>query len=404
MLGRVRRPRNGGRPVVGRRCADGVAGCALGDPASGTFRGSSTVFFGFSVTVTGRADARRDLAGSARRGRGGDIVPNGPRVAALSRQHAQRDLACCPSSSGCGRPVPRRWRPRAPPRAAKDIILLRPRRTAGPILPMQVPIAARRSLAGAPGPPELCGPVARHRALSGAGRSALRGRRGGTCSAAAAGAAGAAAGLPVATGGATLPPSAVGCRIVAVPAACAESNAGTAGHVVAEGPRPRRAPRRRAQGSGAFPMRWRAGWLWLGLIMAGGLSLSWLRGHPRRGAAPRPAYEKQLERWPRKARRRARAELTCPFLEGAATPHGRPDARGAFLEAVPSGPRGRRHDPRDDGGRRPQRARLRFGAGNGRRRGGRGAAGRGAAAQLPLWCQVLADFAWREGRADTAKR
>lgn len=132
------------------------------------------------------------------------------------------------------------------------------------------------------------------------------------------------AGTPVATGAGDVAALAVGCGIVE-PGRTAIT-LGTAGHVVAQA------------GDGnvpddlglwAIPHALPKISLCLGLIMAGGLSLAWLRRVLAHGDQP-PDYS-ALERLARGSPIGARGISFLPFLEGVATPHRRPDARGAFF-------------------------------------------------------------------------
>jgi xylulokinase len=147
---------------------------------------------------------------------------------------------------------------------------------------------------------------------------------GGRVTAAAAAATGLPAGLPVAVGAGDVTALAVGCGLVR-PGRVAIT-LGTAGHVVAEAP-----PGAAGRGRGLWrlPHARPGAALLLGLVMAGGLSLDWLR----RSLAPgreAPGFA-ELERLAAGVPAGSDGVTFLPFLEGAATPHRRPDARGAFL-------------------------------------------------------------------------
>jgi xylulokinase len=130
-------------------------------------------------------------------------------------------------------------------------------------------------------------------------------------------------GTPVAVGAGDVAALAVGCGIVA-PGRVAIT-LGTAGHVVA--PATQVGP---VAGLGLWriPHALPGASLLLGLIMSGGLSLAWLRQVLAAGRKP-PDFA-LLERLAGEAPPGSRGVTFLPFLEGAATPHRRPDARGAF--------------------------------------------------------------------------
>jgi xylulokinase len=69
--------------------------------------------------------------------------------------------------------------------------------------------------------------------------------------------------------------------------------------------------------------------IWLGLVMSGGLSLSWLHRTMSMGAAPL-SFEAFVET-AAAAAPGARGLIFLPFLEGAATPYDRAEARAAFV-------------------------------------------------------------------------
>lgn len=145
----------------------------------------------------------------------------------------------------------------------------------------------------------------------------------GTVSAEAAAATGLAPGTPVATGAGDVAALAVGCGVVA--RGRTTLTLGTAGHVVAEATAPRPEP---DGGLWQIPHGIFGRGLWLGLIMSGGLSLSWLR--TILGASQPPDFE-TLGRLAAAAPAGADGATFLPFLEGVATPYNRPDVRGAFL-------------------------------------------------------------------------
>lgn len=132
------------------------------------------------------------------------------------------------------------------------------------------------------------------------------------------------AGTPVAVGAGDVTALAVGCGIVA-PGRVAIT-LGTAGHVVAQETQPGAAD---AKGLWRIPHAIPRVTLLLGLIMSGGLSLAWLRQALAAGREA-PAFG-ELEWLAGEVPAGARGVTFLPFLEGAATPHRRPDARGAFL-------------------------------------------------------------------------
>jgi xylulokinase len=147
---------------------------------------------------------------------------------------------------------------------------------------------------------------------------------GGRITSEAADATGLPAGTPVAVGAGDVTALAAGCGIVA-PGRVAIT-LGTAGHVVAQ---QSRAGSAGGQGLWRIPHAIPGVTLLLGLIISGGLSLAWLR---QALAAGRQAPEfGELERLAAEVPPGSRGVTFLPFLEGAATPHRRPDARGAFF-------------------------------------------------------------------------
>ncbi|WP_306119872.1 MULTISPECIES: FGGY family carbohydrate kinase [unclassified Roseitalea] len=195
-------------------------------------------------------------------------------------------------------------------------------------------------------------------------------------------ASGIAPGTPVATGAGDVAALAVGCGIVA--RGRTTITLGTAGHVVTEATAPE--PRQR-HGLWQIPHGIAGRDLWLGLIMTGGLSLSWFRAILAQGGAP-PAFE-ALDRLAAHAPPGSEGAVFLPFLEGVATPYGRPDARGMFFGL--SSAHGTGHMVRAvmEGvafnARQCVRAHEAAGAATGEVRLAEGGA------QSPLWCQIMAD-------------
>lgn len=144
----------------------------------------------------------------------------------------------------------------------------------------------------------------------------------GTITAEAAGATGLARGTPVATGAGDVAALAVGCGVV--DAGRIAITLGTAGHVVAEASAHRPAG---DAGLWRLPHAVAGRRLWLGLIMSGGLSLAWLRSILAHAETPDFAT---LDAWAAAVPAGAEGLTFLPFLEGAATPYSRPDARAAF--------------------------------------------------------------------------
>lgn len=130
-------------------------------------------------------------------------------------------------------------------------------------------------------------------------------------------------GTAIATGAGDVAALAVGCGIV-VPDRTAIT-LGTAGHVVSEASK-----RESASGTGLWriPHGVFGRDLWLGLIMSGGLSLSWLRSVL--GVDAPPEFE-TLDKLAAAAPVGPDCPIFLPFLEGVATPYNRPDVRGAFF-------------------------------------------------------------------------
>lgn len=129
--------------------------------------------------------------------------------------------------------------------------------------------------------------------------------------------------IPVATGAGDVAALAVGCGIV--DARSIAITLGTAGHAVAQS-----MTQRPDQASGLWqvPHAIADRQLWLGLIMSGGLSLSWFRSILAHAKAPDFA---KLETLATAVPAGSEGAIFLPFLEGASTPYNRPDARGAFF-------------------------------------------------------------------------
>jgi xylulokinase len=99
---------------------------------------------------------------------------------------------------------------------------------------------------------------------------------------------------------------------------------GTAGHVVLSGPPREPGTRGFWQIAHAIPGQM----VWLGLVMAGGLSLAWL--HRLFGAGRETLTFDQLAALSEGVEPGAGGVTFLPFLEGAATPYDRPDAKGSL--------------------------------------------------------------------------
>lgn len=131
--------------------------------------------------------------------------------------------------------------------------------------------------------------------------------------------------LPVVPGGGDVAALAVGCG-VAEPGVLGVT-LGTAGHVVlaVDAAAPFESSAGLWRVAHADPTRA----IWLGLVMSGGLSLAWLHRTLRAGA-PDFTFE-DMTTLSETAPAGARGVTFVPFLEGSATPHGEPRARGAFV-------------------------------------------------------------------------
>jgi xylulokinase len=138
----------------------------------------------------------------------------------------------------------------------------------------------------------------------------------------AAAATGLTAGTPVVPGGGDVAALAVGCGVIAD--GIIGVTLGTAGHVVLSAKSMPSGASGIWQLAHAVPDRV----VWLGLIMTGGLSLAWLHRTIAAGR-PSPTFE-ELVALADKVGAGARGVSFLPFLEGAATPYDRADARGSF--------------------------------------------------------------------------
>ena len=163
----------------------------------------------------------------------------------------------------------------------------------------------------------------RHRPATSAGNRAVhRGRRPHHASASAA--TGIPEGMPVVPGGGDVAALAVGCGVISD--GVLGVTLGTAGHVVLSSKR-----LFLAAGNGLWQISHMIEdrIIWLGLIMAGGLSLTWLHrvmslGQSTTSFEDFVALADAVEPG-------ARGLIFLPFLEGAATPYERPNARASFI-------------------------------------------------------------------------
>ena len=128
---------------------------------------------------------------------------------------------------------------------------------------------------------------------------------------------------PVATGAGDVAALAVGCGIVNENRIAI--TLGTAGHVVSQAKSKKLI---KNVGLWQLPHAVAERQLWLGLIMSGGLSLSWLKSIL---SFPQPLEYEQLNTLASEVQAGSEGAFFLPFLEGAATPYSRPDVRGAFL-------------------------------------------------------------------------
>ena len=130
------------------------------------------------------------------------------------------------------------------------------------------------------------------------------------------------ASIPVAPGGGDVAALALGCGVISE--GVLGVTLGTAGHVVVSSRRP--LPRA-DYGLWQIPHIVEDHLIWLGLIMAGGLSLSWIHriaGHP---TIPFDDFSALAGA----AAPGSGGLIFLPFLEGAATPYQRPGARASFI-------------------------------------------------------------------------
>ncbi len=146
----------------------------------------------------------------------------------------------------------------------------------------------------------------------------------GRVSASAAEATGLPAGLPVVPGGGDVAALAAGCGVSKQ--GVLGVTLGTAGHVVLAVDAA--APFESSAGVWRVPHADPTRAIWLGLVMSGGLSLAWLHRTLRAGA-PDFTFE-AMTALSGTVPAGARGVTFVPFLEGSATPHGEPLARGAF--------------------------------------------------------------------------
>ncbi len=131
-------------------------------------------------------------------------------------------------------------------------------------------------------------------------------------------------GVPVAPGGGDVAALALGCGVISD--GVLGVTLGTAGHVVISSKR--QLPR---AGNGLWQIAHtiEGQIIWLGLIMAGGLSLSWLHSIVTLGQST-PSFE-DFAALADAVEPGARGLIFLPFLEGAATPYERPNARASFI-------------------------------------------------------------------------
>ena len=138
----------------------------------------------------------------------------------------------------------------------------------------------------------------------------------------AAAATGLVAGTPVVPGCGDVAALAVGCGVIEP--GVLGITLGTAGHVVLAGERREAGIRGFWQIAHAIPDRM----VWLGLVMTGGLSLSWLHRTFSLGVAP-VSFE-ELVALSDGVEPGARGLTFLPYLEGVATPYDRPDAKASL--------------------------------------------------------------------------
>ena len=131
-------------------------------------------------------------------------------------------------------------------------------------------------------------------------------------------------GLPVAPGGGDVVALALGCGVISD--GPLGVTLGTAGHVVIS---TKRQLPRTGNGLWQLPHMIEDRMIWLGLIMAGGLSLSWL--YRVASLEPSTTSFEDFVALADTAAPGARGLIFLPFLEGAATPYERPNARASFV-------------------------------------------------------------------------
>jgi xylulokinase len=135
---------------------------------------------------------------------------------------------------------------------------------------------------------------------------------------------GIAEGVPVAPGGGDVAALALGCGVISD--GVLGVTLGTAGHVVISS---KRQLPRSGDGLWQIPHMIEDRIIWLGLIMAGGLSLSWLYRVANLEQSTRSFEE--FVALAEAVAPGARGLFFLPFLEGAATPYERPNARASFI-------------------------------------------------------------------------
>jgi xylulokinase len=131
-------------------------------------------------------------------------------------------------------------------------------------------------------------------------------------------------GVPVAPGGGDVAALALGCGVISD--GPLGVTLGTAGHVVIS---TKRQLPRAGNGLWQIPHMIEDRMIWLGLIMAGGLSLSWL--YRVASLEPSTTSFEDFVALADTAAPGARGLIFLPFLEGAATPYERPNARASFV-------------------------------------------------------------------------
>jgi xylulokinase len=195
---------------------------------------------------------------------------------------------------------------------------------------------------------------------------------------------GLAPGIKVAAGAGDVASLALGCGVVRSDQVAI--TLGTAGHVVAQAAVDPGTGNR--NGLWRIPHSIHGRMLWLGLIMSGGLSYAWLRRVLAMSDANEPNFEK-LEALAAAVSPGSDGLVFLPFLEGAATPYSRPDARGAFVGLSSAHGAGHLLRAAMEGvafnARECVNALETMGTKIGHIRIAEGGA------QSPLWCQIMAD-------------